>query len=162
QPLLVAVRSGAAESMPGMMDTVLNVGLDPATAWDMLIASINDVFRSWNSERAVAYRKHHKINGLLGTAVNVQVMCPADVAGVMFTANPVNHSAEIIIESAFGLGEAIVLGKVTPDRFVLDKVSLALKESAIVNKATLSADQIRELAELGKRVEAHFKAPCDI
>ena len=42
------------------------------------------MFGSWNSERAVTYRRHHKIEGLLGTAVNVQAMCPSEVSGVMF------------------------------------------------------------------------------
>ena len=98
----------------------------PTEPWDMLHAAINAVFRSWNNERAVAYRKYHHFQGLLGTAVTVQVMCPSEVSGVMFTANPVNPALEqIIIESSYGLGEAIVLGKVTPDRFVLDKGSLA-------------------------------------
>src|ERR1017187_7242871 len=228
-PLLVAVRSGAAQSMPGMMDTVLNVGLNPGCVaamaertgnargaweaylhffimyahtvggiendainqiirraqpregpgevgegvtrphtgldspddldakqleslcnrlrdfyaaktrhefptdpWAMLCASINAVFLSWNSDRANTYRKHHKIDGLLGTAVTVQMMCPSEVSGVMFTANPVNQAPEIIIESAFGLGEAIVLGKVTPDRFVLDKRSLTVDRKSVV------------------------------
>ncbi|MBI1829969.1 MAG: hypothetical protein HYR84_00800 [Planctomycetes bacterium] len=274
QPLLVAVRSGAAQSMPGMMDTVLNVGLNPTCVaamaertgntegaweaylhfmqmfahtvagverdalgtalcddgraeprkgpayecpsitrpltglgspdtlcrrvldfyakhtgqpfptdpWAMLVAAINAVFRSWNSERAVAYRAHHKIDGLLGTAVNIQMMCPSEVAGVMFTANPVSHAPEVIIESAFGLGEAIVLGRVTPDRFVLDKNHLTTKERVISRKtqrvatlaedgrgqtggiddASLSDDQVRTLAQLGLRVEAYFKTPCDI
>ncbi len=221
RPLLVAVRSGAMQSMPGMMDTVLNVGLNPdcvramaeragaaegasetyrqfvamfthaigvsAAAipidpWIMLRAAINAVFESWNSERAVTYRRHHQIDGLLGTAVTVQVMCPAEVAGVMFTANPVSQAAEIIIESSFGLGEAIVLGKVTPDRFVLDKHDLTLKECVIAHKdqrvaawteeghgrtdapdaASLHDNQIVELARLGMSVEAYFKTPCDI
>ncbi len=258
RPLLVAVRSGAAQSMPGMMDTLLNVGLThdciaaiaarmgnrrevwlaylhfrlmysrtvlgieftpeveafcnsvgktgedrldaeqirslcmklsersarefPTQSWDMLQRAINAVFLSWNSERALTYRKHHKIDGLLGTAVTVQMMCPSEVSGVMFTANPVNHAAEIIIESAFGLGEAIVLGKVTPDRFVLDKNDLAIKERVVSQKetrvATLAEDgqgqtgdagdvslrdeQVNELARLGRAVETHFKTPCDI
>ena len=270
QPLLIAVRSGAAQSMPGMMDTVLNVGLNPACVaavaertgdprgaweaylhfflmyahmvggiendtltqivqtfcatrppsglgspasdeldafqlealcdrlrdfyaektrhkfptdpWAMLCASINAIFLSWNSDRAITYRKHHKIDGLLGTAVTVQMMCPSEVSGVMFTANPVNQAPDIIIESAFGLGEAIVLGKVAPDRFVLDKNSLAMKETVIAHKktrvaalaedgpgqtgtkddASLSEKQARELAQLGRRVEAYFKVPCDI
>lgn len=202
QPLLVAVRSGAAQSMPGMMDTVLNVGLhpevvqavaqrtgNPRAAWEayyhfllmfghivggveenvlagvarslleetgqrsvadldaallellcdrlraayrehtaqeiptepdaLLFQAIEAVFRSWNNERAVTYRRHHRIEGLLGTAVNVQMMCPSEVSGVMFTVNPVSSQSEIVIESSFGLGEAVVLGKVTPDRFVL-------------------------------------------
>jgi pyruvate,water dikinase len=244
QPLLVAVRSGAAQSMPGMMDTVLNVGLNPdcvramarrtgnakgaweaylhflrmylktvagieaessgegeaecnrlanlhrertgfelpANPWAMLQSAVNAVFASWNSERALTYRQHHKINGLVGTAVNVQMMCPSEVSGVMFTANPVNQAPEIIIESAFGLGEAVVLGKVTPDRFVLDKRDLAVKERVVNSKdyrittlaehgnaqtgkkddASLHDVQVRELAALGKRVEAYFKTPCDI
>jgi pyruvate,water dikinase len=148
----------------------------------MLHAAINAVFASWHSERAVLYRKHHNIDGLLGTAVNVQMMCPSEVSGVMFTANPVSQAGEIIIESAFGLGEAIVLGKVTPDRFVLAKDNLTMTERVISRKekrvATLAEDgqgqtggkddasltdvQIRDLARLGLRVEAYFKTPSDI
>ena len=149
----------------------------PTDPWAMLCEAINAVFLSWNSERAITYRKHHKIDGLLGTAVNVQMMCPSEVSGVMFTANPVNQAGEIIIESAYGLGEAIVLGKVTPDRFVLDKNSLAAKESVIsrkekrvatlaengqgqsgaIDSASLAPEQVHALAELGKRVEAYFR-----
>src|SRR5437763_7322770 len=62
----------------------------PADPWDMLCQAINAVFRSWNNERAVAYRRHHRVEGLLGTAVTVQMMCPAEVSGVLFTAHPVN------------------------------------------------------------------------
>jgi pyruvate,water dikinase len=265
-PLLVAVRSGAAQSMPGMMDTVLNVGLNPdcvravaertgnpraaweayrhflvmfghtvdgvenaaftgliadmlreagkpaeadldaaqmeelcgrfreayrrhagrelpTDPWEMLRQAIDAVFGSWNNERAVTYRRHHHIDGLLGTAVNVQAMCPAEVSGVMFTANPVNPALEqILIESSYGLGEAIVLGKVTPDRFVLDKHTLRVVERAISAKdvviaaltrdgrgptadasgASLADDQLTELGRLGQRVEAYFGIPCDI
>jgi phosphohistidine swiveling domain-containing protein len=264
-PLLVAVRSGAAQSMPGMMDTVLNVGLNPACVhaiasrtgnahgaweaylhfqlmfcrtvagipeadldrlerehrreqgksaddaltsaeieslcgkiadlhrqrlgsefptdpWTLLCAAINAVFGSWNNDRAITYRKHHQIEGLLGTAVNVQMMCPSEISGVMFTGNPVNPTLEqMIIESSYGLGEAIVLGKVTPDRFVLDKRSLAILERHIANKnthvaaivenqgpaaakdaASLTDQQVADLAKLGQRVEEYFKTPCDI
>jgi pyruvate,water dikinase len=260
-PLLVAVRSGAAQSMPGMMDTVLNVGLNPdcvraiggRAAWDayrhflamfahtvggveesvlaavvadalrdagkgseaelsaaetealcgrlrdayrrhagrdlpddpwaMLCEAIDAVFRSWNTERAVTYRRHHRIDGLLGTAVNVQAMCPAEVSGVLFTANPVNPALEqLLIESSYGLGEAVVLGKVTPDRFVLDKRTLQVIDRAISAKdvviptlprdgrpaprppggASLSDEQLAELARLGQRVEAYFGVPCDV
>src|SRR5262249_15187319 len=117
------------------------------------------------------------------TAVNVQAMCPSEVAGVMFTANPVNPSLrQIVIESNYGLGEAVVLGKVTPDRFVLDRPGLRVVERQIPAKphlvATLPQDgpalawsaesaslddgQLRELAELGLRVEEYFGTPCDI
>ncbi|MBL8798945.1 MAG: hypothetical protein JNM56_33985 [Planctomycetia bacterium] len=265
-PLLVAVRSGAAQSMPGMMDTVLNVGLNPdcvramgqrtgnpraaweayrhfivmfghtvggveeavfaqlldaalkeagkaaeseldagqmeqlcqrsldayrqhagkelpTEPWEMLRQAIDAVFGSWNNERAILYRQHHNVKDLLGTAVNVQMMCPSEVSGVLFTANPVNPALEqIIIESSFGLGEAVVLGKVTPDKFVLDKKTLQITERTINIKhhvvATLAADgqgqtgtkesaslrddQVAELARLGLRVEAYFQVPSDI
>jgi pyruvate,water dikinase len=169
-PLLVAVRSGAAQSMPGMMDTVLNVGRNPdgteaSDPWQLLANAINAVFDSWKSERAVAYRSHHHIEGLLGTAVTVQMMCPAEISGVMFTANPVSQAREqIVIEAAPGLGEAIVLGKVTPDRFVVDRRSLEIIESTLANPAlpTLDLNRIQELARLGLRVEEHFRVPCDI
>ncbi|HMF17334.1 MAG TPA: PEP/pyruvate-binding domain-containing protein, partial [Gemmataceae bacterium] len=155
----------------------------PTKPWDMLVEAINAVFRSWNSERAVTYRTHHQIEGLLGTSVTVQMMCPSEVSGVMFTANPVNPSLEqILIESSYGLGEAIVLGKVTPDRFVLDKKTLVITQREISVKdriiSTLSADgrqqvrradaasltdvQIADLARLGLRVENYFHVPCDI
>jgi len=264
-PLLVAVRSGAAQSMPGMMDTVLNVGLNPDAVravaqrtgnpraaweayrhflgmfghtvggvgesvyadlladllrelgkqseaeldagpmetlcdrfhqayrrhtgrnfptdpWDMLCQAIDAVFGSWHTERAVAYRRHHNIDGLLGTAVNVQAMCPSEVSGVMFTAHPVNPALQqILIESSYGLGEAIVLGKVTPDHFVLDRRTLQVVERTISAKevvistltrdgqatsraagASLKDDQLMELARLGLRVEEYFHVPCDI
>jgi pyruvate,water dikinase len=171
-PLLVAVRSGAAVSMPGMMDTMLNVGDVtgrelPSDPWQMLVAAINAVFNSWNSERAVAYRQHHNIDGLLGTAVNVQMMCPAEVSGVVFTANPVNPDLkQIIIESSFGLGEAIVLGKVAPDRFVINKQTRKIIDRSFAGAhpegPSLTDDQAIALADLGLRVENYFKTPCDI
>jgi pyruvate,water dikinase len=261
-PLLVAVRSGAAQSMPGMMDTILNVGLNPEcvralaartgnarAAWNayrhflvmfghtvghvaeavfadltnetgqaneeelsapqledvcercreayrrhagrdlptdpqvQLREAIDTVFGSWNNERAVTYRKLHHVEGLLGTAVTVQAMCPSEVSGVMFTANPVNPALEqIVIESSYGLGEAVVLGKVTPDRFVVTRRDQQIMERVISVKdrviatvahdgkgqtgardqASLTDEQVRELARLGLRVESHFGVPCDI
>src|SRR5207244_4108552 len=84
---------------------------------------------------------------LLGTAVNVQMMCPAEVSGVLFTANPVNPALDqMIVESSYGLGEAIVLGKVTPDRFVLDRRNLTLVERNIAHKDKMTAT----LAQDGK------------
>ncbi|MGV9293723.1 pyruvate, phosphate dikinase [Amycolatopsis sp. NPDC003676] len=104
RPLLVSVRSGAAVSMPGMMDTVLNVGLTadaeralgrhaadtrrrfsgqfaevvgerpPADPWAQLRLAITSVLESWMSPRAVAYRAHHGLGDNGGTAVTVQAM----------------------------------------------------------------------------------------
>ena len=164
RPLLVAVRSGAALSMPGMMDTVLNVGRSEAgDPWQQLRIAIEAVFHSWNSERAVLYRTHHKIEGLHGTAVTVQAMCPAEVSGVLFTANPVDSSRnEMLIEATPGLGEALVLGKVTPDRFVLAKPTFQVTERTLAAHAGLTDTELGELARLGLQVEKHFGHPCDI
>lgn len=181
-PLLVAVRSGAAVSMPGMMDTVLNVGLDPDSGDDMptdpcdkLFQAIEAVFQSWNNERAVAYRQHHNIDGLLGTAVNVQVMCPSEVSGILFTAHPVNPELrQMVVEASLGLGDAVVLGKVTPDHFIIDRDTGEILKRRISNKAqsqafhstepapALTDEQLGELFQLGKRVEEYFQTPCDI
>src|SRR5438874_1283685 len=128
-PLLVSVRSGAPISMPGMMDTILNLGLNEATTsglarvagndafagacrarlrasfrsivgaeapedpWRQLRLAIEAVFRSWNSERAMAYRRREGIADDLGTAVTVQAMVfgnrgPTSATGVVFTRNP--------------------------------------------------------------------------
>ena len=141
-PLLVSVRSGAAVSMPGMMDTILNCPLSPAGGakdpWQVLLECIEAVFNSWNSPRALAYRRLRNIRGLDGTAVTVQAMFPSRVSGVAFTTNPNDPDAdEIIIESSYGLGEAVVSGEVHPDNFVVDRKTLAVKSRLIRHKARI-------------------------
>ncbi|MDA1087577.1 MAG: PEP-utilizing enzyme [Verrucomicrobia bacterium] len=249
-PLLVSVRSGAARSMPGMMDTILNCGLPlsmaescanpaafwrvynqfvimfsttvadisraefeamteaadantaeeraalseklracyaeksgntfPTTPWESLIACIDAVFDSWNSERAITYRREHDLRGLKGTAVNVQSMFPSEVSGIVFTTNPNNLPAEeMVIESSFGLGESVVSGDVQPDKFVVDRETRRIKESVIGHKSaiiyalgdagerdpdapSLTADQLSELAEMCMKVEGFFGYAVDI
>ncbi|MFM9964212.1 MAG: PEP/pyruvate-binding domain-containing protein [Planctomycetaceae bacterium] len=168
KPLFVAVRSGAAVSMPGMMDTILNCGSDPAIEpWDALCQAINAVFASWHSDRARAYRQHHDVRGVVGTAVNVQAMFASERSGVLFTANPNDPAAnEMLIEASWGLGEAVVSGAVTPDIYVLDAATLVTKRivpgARPGNEPALTDSQILELAELGRRVESHFQTPSDI
>ena len=119
----VAVRSSAtAEDLvgaafAGQQDTYLNVVGDTAV--------LDAVRRCWGSlwtERALAYRRHQEIeSGSLQIAVVVQQMVEAELAGVMFTANPVTGNRdEIVIDASSGLGEAVVAGLVTPDHYVLD------------------------------------------
>lgn len=233
--LLVAVRSGAAVSMPGMMDTILNCGLNPSLIetsgsparlwadyadhirifarsvaglelepeggadpeslargylrryreetgrefpldpWEALFQSIAAVFASWNSDRAVAYRRHfagfasahHDIRGLVGTAVNVQAMFPSQRSGVLFTANPNDPRAgEMVIEASWGLGEVVVSGSVTPDIYVVDAETLGLKSvtpgDRPGDRPALSEEEVRRVAELGRKVEGRFGAPSDI
>jgi pyruvate,orthophosphate dikinase len=152
-PLLVSVRSGAAVSMPGMMDTILNLGLNDATTaglaagagdaafaaacrerfetsfrdivgvdevpsdpWAQLRAAIEAVFRSWEGERARAYRAREGISDDLGTAVTVQAMVfgnrGADSGtGVLFTRDPASGAATMYGDVLFGAqGDDVVAG----------------------------------------------------
>jgi rifampicin phosphotransferase len=118
----VAVRSSAtAEDLPeaafaGQQETFLGVSGERA-----LLDAFRRCWASLWSERAVSYREQHGLaQAPVKLAVIVQRMIAADVAGVMFTANPVTGARdETIVEASAGLGEALVSGLVTPDHFVL-------------------------------------------
>jgi pyruvate,orthophosphate dikinase len=151
-PLLVSVRSGAPVSMPGMMDTILDLGLNddaeaglarasgseafargcrerfvatfrasaggdpPPGPRDQLRAAIEAVFRSWNADRAVAYRRTEGIPDDLGTAVTVQAMVfgnrgPTSATGVLFTRNPATGEPTLYGDVLFDAqGEEVVAG----------------------------------------------------
>ena len=153
----------------------------PGDPWETLVECIEAVFRSWNSPRAIAYRRAHGISSGDGTAVNVQAMFPSEVSGILFTVNPNDMAAEeIIIESSYGLGESVVSGDVHPDRFVVARKDLSIRQSAIGRKvrlvaafgdsrtvdpdaASLEAGQVVELAKIGLAIEAFFGGrPMDI
>ena len=115
-------------------------------------------------------------------AVVVQRMVRADAAGVAMTLNPANGDRCVIaIESAFGLGETVVGGTVTPDRFLVDKVMLDVVETQLADKhveltpegmrdveperrhaASLTTEQVRAIATLAKRAEQHHGSPQDL
>ncbi len=138
----VAVRSSAtAEDLPdlsfaGQHDTVLDVGEDG------LLDAIGRCWKSLDTERAVAYRERNGITHA-EMAVVVQRMVPADVSGVLFTADPVTGRAEPVINAVRGLGEALVSGEV-------DTADL------------LSPIQKTALKRLGERIEALYGMPMDI
>src|SRR6516225_6571381 len=136
-----AVRSSAtAEDLPtasfaGQQDTYLNVV--------GLMAILEHVRRCWASlftERAVTYRKrngfdHRKVH----MAVVVQRMVSAQAAGILFTADPVTSSRKIAsVEASFGLGEALVSGRVNPDVY-------KVRDGAIVAR-TVAAKPLAILA----------------
>ena len=182
----VAVRSSAtAEDLPGaafagQQDTYLNVVGDDAV--------VDAVRRCWGSlwtERAIAYRRKLGIDpDEVRIAAVVQRMVEAEVAGVMFTANPVTGDrGQIVIDASSGLGEAVVSGLVTPDHYVLNAqgtvsswspgrreviirgvagggVAHEAGESVPVQR--LPDDVLEELAHLGTAVAAHFGRPQDI
>ena len=119
----VAVRSSAtAEDLPaasfaGQQDTYLNVvGRGP------LLDAVRRCWASLWTDRAVSYRAANGIDpGGVRLAVVVQRMVEAEVAGVLFTANPVTgRRRQAVIDASPGLGEAVVSGAVNPDHFVVD------------------------------------------
>ena len=186
----VAVRSSAnAEDLPqlsfaGQQETYLNV-----CGADALVAAVRNCWASLWTARAISYRHENGIDqGSVAMAVVVQTMVPADVAGVLFTANPATgERSEVIINASFGLGEAVVGGQVTPDAYIVDRDTMAVKETMIGPKklkivadgsegtrtvdvpereraqSTLSDSLLVELTALAIEVEGHFGGtPQDI
>ena len=158
QGLRLAVRSGAAESMPGMLDTVLGVD-SPA----LLESAVSRVFDSWRSERAEAYRREKGVTGLEGTAVTVQEMCPAEAAGVAFTVDPRTGTGSVLVEAVRGLGESLVSGAVTPDRVLLARPGLEIEAIEHAGESTaIDAETARSIAREALRVEERFGFPVDV
>ena len=115
----LAVRSsgigedGTTASFAGQHATCLNV---PA---DGLVAAVADVWRSAHSDGALAYRRAMRVDSAVAVAVVAQQLVVAERAGVMFTRHPIDGRHEVVIEAAWGLGQAVVDGQVIPDRYHL-------------------------------------------
>ncbi len=186
----VAVRSSATAedladaSFAGQQDTYL---------W---IRGVNEVLHhmrrcisSLYTGRAIAYRANKGFGDEhLAISVGVQKMANAYTAGVMFTIHPANGDRSVIvIDSNFGFGESVVSGEVTPDHFVVNKVTLDIIDRTISQKLvcytvdpkaqvahaidvpferqkvqSLIDDEITELAWMGKQIEKHYGRPMDI
>ncbi len=184
----VAVRSSAtAEDLPdasfaGQQESYLNVRGEAA-----LMEAVKCCWSSLWTARALDYRARQHIDPeSVSLAVVVQAMVPSEASGIMFTANPLSGARdEIVIDAAWGLGEAIVGGLVTPDHVVIDKTTGAIKQIAIGDKAVLTvptatgteerqveaskrraqvlnAAQVAALVKLGAAIEIHYSAPQDI
>jgi len=185
----VAVRSSAtAEDLPeasfaGQQDTYLNVD-----GTEALLQAVRSCWASLWTERAVRYRDRHGfLHDQVRLAVVVQPMLRPRAAGVLFTANPINgRRDEAVVNAAYGLGDAVVSGRVTPDTFVVAVGRPVIKRRAMGDKAieivatddggtveravegrrarlpSLSDDEVLELTRLGERVAERFGAPQDI
>lgn len=187
-PLPVAVRSSAtAEDLPfasfaGQQETSLNV-VGP----DALLSAVRDCWASLWTERAVSYRAGLGIDQRsVRIAVVVQQMVEAEVAGVLFTANPLTgRRRQAVIDANPGLGEAVVSGATNPDHFVVTTSTGEIVECRPGDKRViirgvagggterldevdrshdlcLSEAQLRTLAALGAQVEALYGTPQDI
>ncbi len=184
-----AVRSSAtAEDLPdasfaGQQDTYLNV-----KGCDSLLEHVRRCWVSLFTDRAIVYRAQNQFDHReVALSVVVQRMVLPEVSGIMFTVDPLSENRNILsIDASYGLGEALVSGKVAPDLYRVDKrdgqivdVSVADKGMAIrplpdggtfeedlvgeQRKAqVLTEAQTKELAALGARIEEHYGTPQDI
>ncbi len=183
----VAVRSSAtAEDLPeasfaGQQDTYLHVKGDQE-----VLKYVQKVWASLFEARAIFYREENNFeHSKVLIAVVVQQMVDSDKAGVMFTVNPSTGENIALIEGSWGLGESVVSGTVTPDNYAVDKdtnkilnVTISDKKTWFVNdengtsvqkdvpedmrnERVLSDEELIELTEMGKRVQAHYGKPQD-
>lgn len=184
----VAVRSSAtAEDLPeasfaGQQETFLNV-----SGSSSLLEAVRRCWASLWTARAIGYRRRQGIAPEEVTlAVVVQMLAPAEAAGILFTANPVTgRRDETVISAAWGLGEAVVGGLVTPDTLTVAKASGAIVDRQIADKtimtvrtaegtteqpvpdalrhvAVLSDAAAAALARMGMQVETLYGMPMDI
>ncbi len=136
----LAVRSSAADedgadaSFAGQHLTLLNV---PSV--DDLSAAIREVWWSANSDSAITYRQRVGLFARPSVGVVVQTLLDPDVAGVMFTQNPINKADERLIEASWGLGEVVVAGRVIPDSFRMDRAGAVLGRTPGVKKVAIRA-----------------------
>ena len=186
---LVAVRSSAtAEDLPdasfaGQQATFLNV-----TGGNNVVEAVQKCWASLFEARAIFYRIENKFDHFqVGIAVPVQRMVQSETSGVMFTIEPTSSDpSRIIIEAVLGLGEMIVSGDVTPDHYEVDKKTLKIVNKEVkkqewklvkndsgenVKIILTPAEQARQkitdddivfIAEIGKRLEEHYKHPQDV
>ncbi|HUJ69075.1 MAG TPA: PEP/pyruvate-binding domain-containing protein [Syntrophorhabdales bacterium] len=179
----VAVRSSGSVSMPGQMETYLNILGEKDF--------IDYVRRCWASAynaEAIMYRMNKGMHFLFNIGVGVPRMVRSRVSGIIFTINPVNGDpSKISIDASCGLGEAVVSGIVTPDTHLIDKVTMELIKTTVGSKeiecvyreegsdivqvpvsedrrcvACLNREEILELARLGKLIEDYYGKAYDI
>jgi len=182
----VAVRSSACAedsdtaSYAGQQETYLYV-----RGAEAVRDRVRDCWASFFSERAIFYRQKKGSLDDLGMAVVVQRMVRSDVAGVLFTCDPVRGRRDrMVVEAVLGLGEAAVSGQVTPDHYILKrdgtvrKAQVSQQPIAIVpveaggteerelgdegGEQKLGEDQLRQLAKLGDDLEQRLGGPQDI
>lgn len=165
----VAVRSSATSedssiaSWAGELETYLNVD------HKNLFNTIKKCWASLFTHRAVFYRHEKRLDkDKISVAVVIQSMVQSKISGITFTANPVTKDRnQMVIEASNGLGEMIVGGKITPDRYFINKkdwsivdISISRQKNMIIQK--LTGWQIMKLAQLCHQIEKHYKYPQDI
>ena len=144
---------GADASFAGQHITLLNV----PSATDVSDA-VRDIWWSANSDSAITYRQRNNLFVRPSVGVVVQALLDSDVAGVMFTQNPINGADERVIEASWGLGEAVVAGRVIPDHYRVARSGEVLERTSGVKKIAIrrAADGGTVEQQLaGEEVEGH-------
>ncbi len=184
----VAVRSSAtAEDLPdasfaGQQETFLNI------TRENLLDRVRRCWASLFTQRAIYYRQQQGYDhDVVDIAVVIQQMVDAEKSGVMFTSHPSTGAPTVIIEAAWGLGEAVVSGSVSPDNYVVDRQTGEVEDVTVSDKKVmmvrdeetgetvereveserrsarvLDDDLIGDLVELGRKVEDHYGTPQDV
>ena len=181
--LPVAVRSSGAVSMPGQMETYLNIRGE-----DDLIKYVKMCWASSYNVEAIHYRLNRDMGILFNIGVGIPKMVNSRISGVIFTLNPLNGDlSKISIDASYGLGEAVVSGLVTPDTYLIDKVTFEIvkkvkgsKEVECVyreggsdiiekevdeerrNKFCLTPEEIKYLCEVSVKIEDYYGKAYDI
>ncbi len=179
----VAVRSSGSVSMPGQMETYLNI-----CGEQDLVAYVKKCWASAYNVEAIMYRMNKGMPFLFNIGVGIPKMVNSRVSGIIFTINPINGDpSKISIDASYGLGEAVVSGAVTPDTYLIDKVTMELIKTTVGSKEIqcvyregasdiceapvseekkcvlcLSREEIFELARLGKLIENYYGKAYDI
>lgn len=185
---LVAVRSSATAedssvaSWAGELESYLNV------TEKKILESVKKCWSSLFTPRAIFYRHEKKMHkNKVSVAVVIQKMIQSEVSGIAFTVHPVTEDRnQMVIEAGYGLGEAIVGGKITPDTYVIHKNNLEIidknisEQKIMINikgnqgtrtvkvpkaktgKQKMSDKQILKLAQICYTIEKHYRKPQDI
>ncbi|MEH7612709.1 phosphoenolpyruvate synthase [Gottfriedia acidiceleris] len=187
EELAYAVRSSAtAEDLPhasfaGQQDTYLNI-----IGKENILQHISRCWASLFTDRAVIYRMQNEFDhNQVYLSVVIQKMVFPQASGILFTADPITSNRKVVsIDASFGLGEALVSGLVSADCYkvqdnkIIDK-RIAMKKLAIYGRReggtesqqidsqkqitqTLTDQQILQLAQIGRQIEAYFRCPQDI
>ena len=184
----VAVRSSAtAEDLPGasfagQQETYLNITREE------LLDRVRDCWASLFTQRALYYRTEQGFaHDVVDIAVVVQQMVDAEKSGVMFTSHPSTGEPVVTIEAAWGLGEAVVSGAVTPDNYVIERETGDIREETVADKKVmhvrdgetgatversvpesqrdmrvLNGSELDDLVALGEKIERYYGSPQDV
>lgn len=186
--VFVAVRSSAsAEDLPtasfaGQQSTYLNIFGEEG-----VVKAVKDCWASLFEPRAIFYRVQNNFEHMkVGLSAVVQMMVQSEKAGVVFTVDPMTQDKNIIsIEAAYGLGEVVVSGSVTPDTYLVDKNNFKIVKKNVVKQPwmlvkiegknkhaeikeemqgnqKLSDLEIKDLAKICAKIEQHYDFPQDI